>query len=113
MILIWWSYWAPGLRRGNLGTGTPQEMADGWNICMTEGKSTSQIRRKNVRDKPFKVHYFAVSNETGAVAAMYVGGTTPICIKHYTTFLKLRPTIHPDGLPAACTAMTPHARPTT
>jgi alpha-N-arabinofuranosidase len=49
---------------GNLGTGSAQEMAE-WLAYMTaEDKSTlAEQRRKNGRDKPFRVHYFGVGNE--------------------------------------------------
>lgn len=49
---------------GNLGTGSPQEMAEWLEYMTAEGNSTlAQLRRKNGRDKPFRVHYFAVGNE--------------------------------------------------
>jgi alpha-N-arabinofuranosidase len=49
---------------GNLGTGTPQEMAEWLEYMTSTGKSTlAELRRKNGRDKPFRVHYFAVGNE--------------------------------------------------
>ncbi len=50
---------------GNLGTGSAQEMAEWLEYMTGEGKSTlTDLRRKNGRDKPFRVHYFAVGNET-------------------------------------------------
>ncbi|HEY1131130.1 MAG TPA: alpha-L-arabinofuranosidase C-terminal domain-containing protein [Roseateles sp.] len=50
---------------GNLGTGSAQEMAEWLEYMTGEGKSTlTDMRRKNGRDKPFRVHYFAVGNET-------------------------------------------------
>lgn len=49
---------------GNLGTGSAQEMAEWLEYMTAEGDSTlAQLRRKNGRDKPFRVHYFAVGNE--------------------------------------------------
>lgn len=49
---------------GNLGTGTPQEMAEWLEYMTSDSKSTlAQERRKNGRDKPFKVDYFAIGNE--------------------------------------------------
>lgn len=49
---------------GNLGSGTVEEMAD-WVEYMTfDGKSPmADLRRKNGRDKPWKLTYFAVGNE--------------------------------------------------
>jgi len=49
---------------GNLGTGSPQEMAEWLEYMTSDNKSTlPELRRKNGRDKPFKVAYFAVGNE--------------------------------------------------
>ncbi len=49
---------------GNLGTGTPQEMAEWLEYMTSDSKSTlAQERRKNGRDKPFRVDYFAIGNE--------------------------------------------------
>ncbi|MET0208235.1 MAG: alpha-L-arabinofuranosidase C-terminal domain-containing protein [Burkholderiaceae bacterium] len=49
---------------GNLGTGSAQEMAEWLEYMTAEGGSTlAQQRRKNGREKPFRVHYFAVGNE--------------------------------------------------
>ena len=49
---------------GNLGTGSAREMAEWLEYMTAEGNSTlAQARRKNGRDKPFRVHYFAVGNE--------------------------------------------------
>ena len=50
---------------GNLGTGSAQEMAEWLEYMTAEGKSTlAELRRRNGRDKPFRVHYFAVGNES-------------------------------------------------
>jgi alpha-L-arabinofuranosidase len=49
---------------GNLGTGSAQEMAEWVEYMTAEGKSSlAELRRKNGRDKPFRLHYFAVGNE--------------------------------------------------
>ncbi|WP_337881430.1 alpha-L-arabinofuranosidase C-terminal domain-containing protein [Rheinheimera sp.] len=74
---------------GNLGTGTPQEMAEWLEYMTAEGKSTlAELRRKNGREQPFKVHYFAVGNEAWGCG----GNMTPEFYTHlykqYTTFLK-------------------------
>jgi alpha-N-arabinofuranosidase len=50
---------------GNLGTGSAREMAEWLEYMTATGNSTlAQERRKNGRDKPFRVHYFAIGNET-------------------------------------------------
>src|SRR5690606_3530288 len=49
---------------GNLGTGTPQEMAEWLEYMTSPSDSTlANLRRKNGRKEPWKVHYFAVGNE--------------------------------------------------
>jgi alpha-L-arabinofuranosidase len=74
---------------GNVGTGTPQEMAEWLEYMTSESKSTlAELRRKNGRDKPFRVHYFAIGNETWGCG----GNMTPEFYTHlykqYATFLK-------------------------
>ncbi|HSC69049.1 MAG TPA: alpha-L-arabinofuranosidase C-terminal domain-containing protein [Cellvibrio sp.] len=74
---------------GNLGTGTPQEMAEWLEYMTAEGKSTlAELRRKNGRDKPFRVHYFAIGNEAWGCG----GNMTPEFYTHlykqYASFLK-------------------------
>lgn len=49
---------------GNLGTGSAREMAEWLEYMTAEGNSSlAQERRRNGRDKPFRVNYFAVGNE--------------------------------------------------
>ncbi|HTF98280.1 MAG TPA: alpha-L-arabinofuranosidase C-terminal domain-containing protein [Cellvibrio sp.] len=74
---------------GNLGTGTSQEMAEWLEYMTAEGKSTlAELRRKNGRDKPFRVHYFAIGNEAWGCG----GNMTPEFYTHlykqYASFLK-------------------------
>ena len=50
---------------GNVGTGSPQEMAEWVEYMTSDTKSTlANLRRANGRDKPWKIAYFAVGNET-------------------------------------------------
>ncbi|MBV8468067.1 MAG: alpha-N-arabinofuranosidase [Burkholderiales bacterium] len=49
---------------GNLGTGSAREMAEWMEYMTAEGNSSlAQLRRKNGRDRPFRVNYFAIGNE--------------------------------------------------
>ena len=50
---------------GNVGSGSPQEMAD-WMEYMTSNtvSTLANERRKNGRDQPWEVHYFGIGNET-------------------------------------------------
>jgi alpha-N-arabinofuranosidase len=77
---------------GNVGTGTPREMAEWLEYMTAEGDSTlAQLRRKNGRDRPWKVKYFAVGNETwgcgGNMRAEYYADL----YRHYITFAKADP----------------------
>ncbi|SFU83607.1 alpha-N-arabinofuranosidase [Pseudoduganella namucuonensis] len=67
---------------GNLGTGSNQEMAEWMEYMTSDTKSTlAELRRKNGRDKPFKVDFFAVGNEAWGCG----GDMTPA---HYTNLYK-------------------------
>ncbi|HCS65089.1 MAG TPA: alpha-N-arabinofuranosidase [Cellvibrio sp.] len=74
---------------GNLGTGSARDMAEWMEYMTAEGESSlAQLRRKNGRDKPFRVHYFAIGNEAWGCG----GNMTPEFYTHlykqYATFIK-------------------------
>lgn len=74
---------------GNLGSGSVQEMADWVEYLTSASQSTlANLRRKNGRDKPFKVAYFAIGNEAWGCG----GNMTPTyyadLYKQYNSFLK-------------------------
>jgi alpha-N-arabinofuranosidase len=49
---------------GNLGTGSAQEMSEWIEYMTSDSKSTlANLRRKNGREQPYKVAYFAIGNE--------------------------------------------------
>ncbi|MFK7733415.1 MAG: alpha-N-arabinofuranosidase [Pseudomonadales bacterium] len=49
----------------NMGTGTPREMAEWLEYMTSETRSElAELRRKNGRDEPFRVHHFGIGNET-------------------------------------------------
>ncbi len=74
---------------GNLGTGTPQEMAEWLEYMTGEGKSTlAELRRKNGRDKPFRVHYFAVGNEAWGCGGNMTPEYYTNLYNQYASFLK-------------------------
>jgi alpha-N-arabinofuranosidase len=62
---------------GNVGTGSPQEMAEWIEYMVSPTRSTiAQMRRDNGRDKPWTLDYFGVGNENwgcggGMTAAHY------------------------------------------
>ncbi len=50
---------------GNVGSGSPQEMADWMEYMTSDTVSTlANERRKNGREKPWDVHFFGIGNET-------------------------------------------------
>jgi len=50
---------------GNVGSGSPQEMAEWVEYITSDTKSTlAEMRRKNGREKPWRLPYFGVGNET-------------------------------------------------
>ena len=74
---------------GNVGNGTPQEMAEWVEYMTSDTKSTlAQERRANGRDKPWKVPYFGVGNELwgcgGNMRAEYAADLH----RRYQTFVK-------------------------
>jgi len=74
---------------GNLGTGTPQEMAEWLEYMTADGKSTlAELRRKNGRDKPWKVDYFTIGNEAWGCGGHMTPEYYTNLYKHYVTFLK-------------------------
>ena len=74
---------------GNLGTGTAQEMAEWLEYMTAEGKSTlAELRRKNGRDKPFRVHYFAIGNEAWGCGGNMTPEYYTNLYKQYAAFLK-------------------------
>jgi alpha-N-arabinofuranosidase len=77
---------------GNVGTGTPQEMADWLEYMTSDTDSTlAQLRRQNGRDKPWKVNYFAVGNETWGCGGNMRPEYYADLYRHYVTFLKANP----------------------
>ena len=74
---------------GNLGSGTPQEMSEWVEYMTSDSKSTlANLRRKNGREKPFKLAYFGIGNEAwgcgGNMTPEYYTGM----YKHFKSFLK-------------------------
>jgi alpha-N-arabinofuranosidase len=74
---------------GNVGSGTPQEMMEWIEYMTSDSDSTlAQLRRQNGRDKPWKIPYFAVGNETwgcgGEMRPEYYADE----YRRYATFIK-------------------------
>ena len=77
---------------GNLGTGTPQEMAE-WLEYMTSDKNSTLAneRRANGRDKPFEIAYFGIGNEAWGCGGNMRPEYYSDLYRQYATFLKTPP----------------------
>lgn len=74
---------------GNVGSGTPQEMME-WIEYMTSDADSdlANLRRKNGRDKPWKLPYFAVGNETWGCGGHMRPEYYADVYRQYATFIK-------------------------
>lgn len=74
---------------GNVGSGTPQEMAE-WVEYMTADNQSSlaELRRANGRDKPWKLAYFGVGNETWGCGGNMRPEYFADLYKQFATFVK-------------------------
>ena len=80
---------AEPLINGNLGSGSPQEMMEWIEYMTSDSESTlARLRRQNGRDKPWKLPYFAVGNESwgcgGEMRPEYYADE----YRRYATFIK-------------------------
>jgi alpha-N-arabinofuranosidase len=74
---------------GNVGSGTPQEMAEWLEYMTADNNSTiAQLRRKNGRDRPWKVAFFGVGNETWGCGGNMRPEYYADLYRRYATFLK-------------------------
>ena len=74
---------------GNVGTGTPQETAD-WIEYMTSDtrSALAELRRKNGRDKPWAIPFFAVGNETWGCGGNMRPEYYADLYRHHATFIR-------------------------
>ncbi len=77
---------------GNIGSGSPGEMAT-WLEYITADNDTTlaRLRRENGRDKPFKLEFFGVGNETWGCGGFMTPAYYTDIFKRYATFLKAPP----------------------
>jgi alpha-N-arabinofuranosidase len=74
---------------GNVGTGSVQEMAEWVEYMTADNNSTlAQLRRANGRDKPWRLHYFAVGNETWGCGGNMRPEFYADLYRQYATFIK-------------------------
>jgi alpha-N-arabinofuranosidase len=74
---------------GNVGSGSPQEMAEWVEYITSDTRSTlAELRRKNGRDKPWKLPYFGVGNETWGCGGNMRPEFFADLYKQFATFIK-------------------------
>jgi alpha-L-arabinofuranosidase len=74
---------------GNVGSGTPQEQMDWIEYMTSDSDSTlANLRRQNGRDKPWKVSFFAVGNETWGCGGQMRPEFYADVYRQYATFIK-------------------------
>lgn len=74
---------------GNVGSGTPQEMMDWIEYMTSDSNSTlANLRRQNGREKPWKIPYFAVGNETWGCGGNMRPEYYADLYRQYATFIK-------------------------
>jgi alpha-N-arabinofuranosidase len=74
---------------GNVGSGTPEEMME-WIEYMTSDADSdlANLRRRNGREKPWKIPYFAVGNETWGCGGNMRPEYYADVYRRYATFIK-------------------------
>jgi alpha-L-arabinofuranosidase len=74
---------------GNVGSGSPQEMAD-WMEYMTSNtvSTLANERRKNGREQPWEVHYFGIGNETWGCGGNMTPEYYANLFRQYATYVK-------------------------
>ncbi|HKE93951.1 MAG TPA: alpha-L-arabinofuranosidase C-terminal domain-containing protein, partial [Povalibacter sp.] len=81
---------------GNAGSGTAREMADWVEYITSDTKSTlAELRRKNGREKPWKLPFFGVGNETWGCGGNMRAEFYADIYRQYQTFVKAPPDNHP------------------
>jgi len=74
---------------GNIGSGTVKEMSDWVQYLTSEGDNLmSQLRRKNGREKPWKVKFWCVGNETWGCGGIMSADFYSNELARYSQFLK-------------------------
>ncbi len=74
---------------GNVGSGTPHEMAD-WVEYMTSGSSSTlaQLRRANGRERPWSVPFFGIGNEAWGCGGNMRPEYYADLFRRYATFVR-------------------------
>ena len=82
---------------GNAGSGSAQEMADWVEYMTSDSRSTlAELRRKNGREKPWRLPYFGVGNETWGCGGNMRAEFFADIYRQYQTFVKAPADNHPQ-----------------
>jgi alpha-N-arabinofuranosidase len=74
----------------NMGTGSPQEVADWLEYMISDSRSTlAQERRRNGHDKPFPVAYYAIGNEAWGCGGQMTPEDYAAKYRQFSEFLRL------------------------
>ena len=74
---------------GNIGSGSVKEMADWVQYMTSDGENPmSELRKKNGREKPWKVKFWCVGNETWGCGGIMSADHYANEMARYSTFLK-------------------------
>src|SRR6185369_7244036 len=77
---------------GNVGDGTPEEMAQWVEYITSDTASTlANERRKNGRDKPWKLPFFGIGNELWGCGGNMRAEYAADLVRRYQTFVKVPP----------------------
>lgn len=81
---------------GNMGSMPPIEMAR-WMEYMTGSVPSTLVeqRKANGRDKPWKVRYFGIGNESWGCGGSMTGEQSAVLHRRYQTFVKSPPGVEP------------------
>jgi alpha-N-arabinofuranosidase len=92
---------------GNVGTGSPQEMAEWVEYMVSPTSSTiANMRRANGRDKPWKLDYFGVGNENWGCGGQMTAAHYTDLYRNFAEFVRVPAGPRPRRSPAAPTATT-------
>lgn len=73
----------------NVGTGSPREMAEWVEYMTSDAKGAmANLRRSNGREKPWRVHYLGIGNETWGCGGSMTPAYYTDVYKHFATFIK-------------------------
>ncbi len=90
---------------GNVGSGSPQEMAEWIEYITSDTQSTlANLRRKNGRERPWRLPYFGIGNETWGCGGNMRAEFSVDLYRQFAAFLKAPPDNKPLRVASGATA---------